>query len=312
MSTPVLDLYQYLSEQAAARQKKNEIKLTERFPNFTTHPNPIFLGSFSWSYPVEHWRVLYSPTVIDLGNGPQTPGEVTRDYLDWKYPKPLRCTTTQYRAITVHRAFPCYAAPGEYEDMAYLDLKSAYWSILLAFGWDADYFPGHWLGVKSSVTDFPLQDNKPARSALVTAGLSSPVRFWTGERLTWRNIGAKHVNLGLWALVQDVLHGVADDMLRLGAVYIHTDGYIIPSGSIPAGDEIVRSWGLRASVKAQGDCHVWGVGSYRIGKKATKRQGLLPGSFFAVSPVEKEWLRAKTLFFSERIRRGIDKNSPAQ
>lgn len=306
MKTLDLSLDDHLKSAAAARAEKNEISLVPLWPAFTQQDTPIFLGSYSWSFPAKHWRWLYQPTALDIGNGPQTPGEITRDYLDWKFPKPLRATTDQYKAITVHRAFPCCAFPGEYPDMAYVDLKSAYWSILRMFGWDADYFPGKWLGVSSSILDFPLQDHKPARSGLVTAGLSSPCRFWTGERLEWKTIGSRHINLGLWALVQDVLHGIADDMLSLGAVYVHTDGYIVPQSQLAAATEIAMSWGFTCSVKGQGDACVWGVGAYKIGSVQTKRQGLLPTTFFAIEPVHKDWLRAKCYFFSKRAQMGID------
>jgi hypothetical protein len=295
----------YLAERAFERQQKNRTELIERFPAFTDFQTPIFLGSYSWTFPLSHERMLYNPTAVTIGNGPQTPGEITRDYLDWKYPKRLRCVTDQWRALTVHRAYPCFARPGAYDDMVYLDIKSAYWSILSIFGWDADYFPGRWLGVRSNVFDFPLQDNKPARSGLVTAGLSSPTRFWTGSALQWRTTENKHVNLGLWALVQDVLHGVADDMLGLGAVYVHTDGYIIPAENLAQGSEILNDWGLRGNVKAHGDANVLGVGSYRVGDFQTKRTGVIPSEMFSISPVEKHWLRTKCHIFSERLHKGI-------
>lgn len=298
-STPLI--IERMKEIAYERQQKFTIEMIRDWPALTTIDQQTYLGSFSWTMPGERNRLLYEACVVNWGAGPQTPSEVVRDYLTVKYPDRQRATTPQYNKIMKPRSFPRMALRGSYYDMAYIDLKSAYWSILLAVGWDVDYHPGKWIGVKSNTYDFPLPDNKPARSALVTAGLASAMRVWNHQTLNWRHGQNKHINYGLWALVQDVLHGVAHDMVLLGAVYVHTDGYIIPQDKIGPALQIIDGWGLRSGIKAQGDAIVHGVGVYRVGVHSTKRTKALPlENHVSIEPEYKDWLRDKFKFWSKR------------
>lgn len=293
-------LADHLKQRNDERTEKYNHELINEWPRITDITSRVYLGMFAWTLPNDKRRLLWEPTHVNLGYGPATPGDIVRDYLGYKFPKRLRVTTQQYHEIMKHRSFPCMAIAGDYPDMTYVDLKSAYWSIMCAVGWDVDYNPGKWMGVRSSVLDFPLPDNKPARSALVTAGLSSPVRVWDGHRLGWQSTNNMHINYSLWALVQDVLHGVAHDMLDVGAVYVHTDGYIVPSGRVGEAMEVIESWGLRSGIKAAGPAHIWGVGVYRVGDHKTKRQHALPfKDHVNVNAIEKDWLRMKFRKFAE-------------
>lgn len=295
-------LSQYLSEKACERAERYDTRQTERWPLLSGVDTLAFLGNFSWTMPLIHQRWLWKPSIVDIGNGPQTPTEIMRDYLDYRYPTRLRCTTEQYHAIMQARSFPRMAQRGEYPHMMYVDLKSAYWSIINAVGWDVDYHPGRWLGVKGSMDDFPLKGHKAARSSIVTAGLSSPIRYWTGSELRWKTGSNKHINYGLWALVQDVLHGIASDMLRIGAVYVHTDGYIIPDNRWSDAQDIANTWGLKVGIKAQGPTKVWGIGVYSVGGTRTKRERVIPvQDHVHVAPHDKDWLQRKFSFWSARV-----------
>lgn len=294
-------LEQFLSDKAEERREKYNIEVIDNWPRLFDVDTLAFLGMFSWSMPNAKRRLLYRPNTIDRGNGIQTPTEIVRDYLDWKYPDRLRCVSEQHAAITAHRAFPCMAIKGNMESAAYVDLKSAYWTITQAVGWDVDYFPGRWLGVRSTMEDFPLGDHKAARSSLVTSGLSSPIRMWTGSKLKWKNGGNVHINYGLWAFVQDVLHGVASEMLEIGAQYVHTDGYIVPGDRALDALDIVDSWGLKGSIKHAGDAEIFGVGVYRIGNYRTKRDRAVPmNNHIYVNPVERDWIKRKFRFYALR------------
>jgi len=287
-------LLEQMKEIAYERQQKYATELVNEWPKLTSMDDMTYLGSFSWTIPKQETRLLYEACVVNWGAGVQTPSEVVRDYLGIKYPKRQRATTSQYHAIMKHRSFPRMALKGQYYDMAYVDLKSAYWSILVAVGWDVDYNPGKWIGVQSSALDFPLPTNKPARSALVTAGLASAMRVWSKQSLRWQSGQNKHINYGLWALVQDVLHGIAHDMVLLGAVYVHTDGYILPQDKIGPALQAIEAWGLRAGIKAQGDATVWGVGVYKVGTHSTKRKRAMPlENHIHIEEQYKDWLRDK-------------------
>ncbi len=305
MTAKSICLTSFLADKAQERFEKYDVKEIEVWPLLTEVDTLAYLGAFSWTLPYARERLIYKPTAIYPFGVPQTPGEVVRDYLDWKYPKRLRCTTAQYHEITAHRSYPRMAKRGFYDDAVYLDLKSAYWSIISAVGWNVDYFPGRWLGVSSDVWDFPLQSNKPARSALVTAGLSSPVRVWEKQTLRWKAAANEHINYGLWALVQDVLHGVASDMLDLGALYVHTDGYILPANQIVTAVDLIHEWGFNCSVKASGPTRIYGIGVYKCGAKHTKRQHALPvGDHIHIEPHEKAWLKKSFRFWAARTQKG--------
>lgn len=295
------NLIEQMKERAYERQQRYTYQTLDAWPSLLDNYPTTYLGSFSWTLPADKTRLLYMSAVVNWGAGPQTPSEVVRDYLGIKYPERLRATTDQYKKIMSHRSFPRMAIRGEYYDMVYLDLKSAYWSILTTVGWDVDYNPGKWIGVKSNTLDFPLPDNKAARSGLVSAGLSSAMRLWKNSQLSWQHGQNNHINYGLWAMVQDVLHGVADDMLGLGAVYVHTDGYIIPQSRVGEALTVCDQWGLRAGIKAQGDAQIFGVGVYRVGTHSTKRKKAIPlQNHISIEPQFKEWLQRKFRFWSRR------------
>lgn len=294
---------QYLSdhmEQAAVeRAARYQLSMIERWPALTGFDEYVFCGSYSWTLPNTKRRMLYGPSAVNIGFGPQTPGDVIRDYLDFKYPKRLRATAAQRESLMVHRSFPALANRVNLDDAAYIDIKSAYWSIILACGWNVDYYPGRWLGVSSDNHDFPLQDNKPARSGLVTAGLSTPIRYWDGHGLHWKNGNNTHINYGLWALVMDVLHAIAAEVVKAGAVYVHTDGYIVPHQAIDRTMNIITDWGLTASLRDRGETKVYGVGMYSIGNTRTKRLGgFLPGGFRNIEPHDPDFLKPRFAQFA--------------
>jgi hypothetical protein len=295
------ELLSYLAERKAQRLERFEHMLVNGWPEVTKIETPVYLGSYSWTVPAWRQRWLYQPTVVDLGFGPQSPTEIVRDYLDWKYPEKLRATRAQRDAICAKRAWPAMARRCHLDDAVYVDLKSAYWSIMCVLGWDVDYYPGKWLGVRSSVMDFPLPDHKPARSALVTAGLSSPIRWWDGYGLRWKHANSNHINYGIYAVIMDILHGVASEMIDAGAVYVHTDGYILPSDRVGDALSIASSWGLRADVKAAGPADIWGVGVYRVGAHKTKRTKAVPiVDHFYVEPQNRSWLKNKVYWWASQ------------
>ena len=265
----VLETMRELAEKRA--EKLTPVPLTKFFP-VTDLLSMTWIGTFAWSNQETHKRWLVESVVTDLFGIPQIPPEIGRDYLRAKYTERRRMTTNQYQAVNEHRSAPLYAKVGHYENMALVDLKAAYWSILQIVGWDVDYSPSRWLGKRSDVADFPIPENKLARNSLVSVGLITKQSIWTGERL--RNIKAHNplVNYPLWACAQDILHSIASIALRAGAVHIHTDGFIIPNRHAALFIGEVSAWGLRALVKEVGDCTIYGIGSYDIGGRKTKHR----------------------------------------
>jgi hypothetical protein len=198
---------------------------------------------------------------------------------------------------------PLYAIPCELEYGYYLDLQSAYWQILQLGGWDVDYLPNGFLAVRSSVHDFPFPQNKLARNSLVSMGLPSTSTIWKPDKgLIRRGNSNATVNLVLWGFVQDVLHTFAHDMIEYaGAIYVNTDGYIIPHDKLETAMQIADGWGLVLRMKESGRAVVRGVGDYDIGSHQSKRPRKYPRKHEYIKPLRFSWLRDRVKHFSHRI-----------
>lgn len=263
---------QYMNEKARERNEGWGVDLIKIFPSLITIKTPTILGSFSWSsLPIKH-KWIMEQHAYNFGGGWITPGDIARDYLALKYPnRRMRITTSQYQAcVADRRQPPLYCKPCELDDAVYMDLKSAYWSIVRAVGWDVNYNPEKFLGVNSDVEDFPYPDVKLARNCLVSVGLPSAMRMWTGEQLTFVKKPNRFVNLVLWRLVMDVLNGVAWEMIQAGAVYVYTDGFILPRDRVGHASEVARSWGLPIGIKHAGKATVLAPAAYEFPKYKTR------------------------------------------
>jgi hypothetical protein len=288
-------------EDFANEKERIESRPVDNFPSLYDIHSFTFIGSFAWTNTVEKWKIIDSRNGILTGVGWQTPAELARDYVASTYQKPGRVKTTQYHEFMRHRTAPMFARPGVYEDSLYLDLKSAYWSILQVIGWDVDYFPGKWLSVKSDNRDFPYWKNKLARNCLVSVGVVGQGRAWTGEKLVFHKKQNKYTNMMLWAAVQDVLAGVAFDMKAAGAVYIHTDGYIVKRSDYVPAMEVFDRWGLVGTVRSEGKHEVIGAGTYSSPNKPNNRMAnMRPKAFENINPVCVDWLRDRFSRFAAR------------
>lgn len=275
--TPMSLMRRAMQQRAYERLCTYRIHVSDAFPffNFTEFRNPLFLGSFSWSSPAVQEKWITEPHARDIGAGVWvTPGDIARDYLTIKYGgRKRRMNHDQYEVIwkrDVH--VPYYCKPGAlYDGAVYFDLTGAYWQIVRAVGWDVDYLPGAFLGVSSSMTDFPFRYEKLARNCLVSIGLGRETSFWTGSKIVVRKQKNPLINKVLWRFVCDILNAVAWEARQAGAVYIHTDGYICSGSNSFAVAEVLESWGLQFGVKAHGDYGVVrAIGSYLVGDYQSK------------------------------------------
>ena len=293
------EIFKLMGDRAYKRQGENTYRMG-KFPHLNDLDNRTLLGSFSWFTPVEHIRYVNPLTVVNIGLGDQTQPEIARDYLMVKYGKPPAIRKTQLSELLRTRNAPLWSMPGVYPDMCYIDIKSAYWSILRIIGWDVDYMPGKWLTFRSSLEDFPAPELKVARSALVSLSQSATLSVWTGERLGKEKTGSNLLNSALWACVFDILNGVANDMVSLGAVYCHTDGYMLPKARAEQAIETIREWGLPASIKHEGDAEVTTVGVYRIGARQTlQRSKIVPHVWHKIDPTWSAWLKPRVKFLAQ-------------
>lgn len=280
-----------------------EVRLVDDFPPLRTIKDPLFLGSFAWTAAAARWKIVKRSGAINAyGESLLTPADVARDYVRAKYQKPHRVTSGQYEAtVKVHRFAPMFAKVGEYGHCTYLDLKSAYWSILQVIGWDVDYHPNRWLNVRSDCQDFPLYKHKMARNCLVSVGLVGQGKRWDGEKLTFVRKSNPLANMVLYAAVQDILHSIAADMIAAGAIYVHTDGYIFPSERVGEGFDILKQWGLVGTVRNEGRTTIFAAGTYTCGThenaRAINRMGK---DFNNVIPEFRKFLKPRFAKFAHK------------
>ncbi len=288
-------------EKIRERHETQDISVVDGFPLLVDVRENVMLGSFSWYWMQSKAKSVLRPFALQFGDVLTTPSELSRTYLELKYPR-QRATSEQITYFKQRRTAPLYAKPHEFEEGVYIDIRSAYWQILQIVGWDADYNPCKWLGRGQSMDDFGYADIKLSRNCLVTAGLPSDAMFWKGKENKFQNLATHNrtSNLGIWALTMDILHGAAWDAIAAGAVYAHTDGYICDAQRVPAVLAALQTWGLEARVKKSGKCSVYGVGSYSFGDTATNTPKVkhdYDNLYLSKNPA---FLRNKVRFFSER------------
>lgn len=280
-----------LGELAQERTEKRTTYPVRELPELQSIPTLTFLGTYSFFLPAYKTRYALDSVAIREYGAWQTPTELARDYLAVKYGSKPRQYHDQYIVNSIHRGFPYLAKPGHLEHGAYIDIKSAYWSILQLVGWDADYFPGRWLGQKSVLTDWPFPHNKLARNSLVSSSNLSGLRVWNKGKIEVRKTGNKLHNPQIISIVNDVLHGVAADMESLGAIYIHTDGYIVPGYLAGSALSLLERWGLPGTVKHEGFAVVRGVGAYAVGSHVSGTLGTVNSGFERnIQPRKRGWL----------------------
>lgn len=165
--------------------------------------------------------------------------------------------------------------------LAYVDLRRAYHTIYSRIGVldapvvvtpdDVRLLPG-WVDLIEPEVWAP---HALARNALVGITRSrrrTEMRY--GEVVRLSGI-SRLTSPRLWRLIALVLSGVAADMIEgYGAVYVHTDGYVVPADRAEAAVSHIRDvWHLDARVKAHGQGSVTGLGAWHIGGEGTVPHG---------------------------------------
>jgi len=294
----------YIPAQAAMMGKMNEFSLEKlqdwttfiaaKFPPIHEISERVILGSYSWTMPSLKKRIVLQDSAYRLGGGVRTPADIARDYVSVKYEKRrVRITTEQYDAcIKTNIDAPLHCIPCYLPDAYYVDIRAAYWSIIRAVGWDVSYLPSRYLSKNSDNHDFPVPEIKMARNCLVSIGLSGNMNIWNGTRITWVSKPNKYANMVLWRLVNDVLNGVATDMIAVGAIYAYTDGYIIPATALNLAQEVAAAWGLDMTIRREGWAKVTAPATYEFPNFKTKvLPRLAPITMTKVYEPDSKWLR---------------------
>lgn len=302
-----IEMYGKMEELAREKYTGYTIHLLDRFPPMSQIDVECIVGAFVLTSQSTKQRWMLKKDAIAFAGTFVTPSDLARLYLSIKYKGvKRRITTIQWKDFyETPRSMPLSAYPVSLANGYYVDIRSAYWTILRAVGWDVDYHPNGWLKVKSPLTvnDFPFPAIKMARNCLVSlaADGSRMMRCWDGEKMYFRKGGNSLVNKMLWCLVCDVLNNVAHEALQAGAVYSFTDGFIVPSSEVETVENVIASWGLASSVKAFGRTEVKGAGAYRIGDFTTRKFNKQSGhSIHKVHSRALDWLKPRFKHFADK------------
>lgn len=289
-------------------QQKFQVIPVPDAPRLADIPNGVVtMGSFSWFVERKYgkpYKLVFTRYAREIADGVWcTPPQAARAYLDYKFPSlPLRARGGQLqRCLTPRRSPPLYATVMD-GDLVYIDIKSAYWSILQVSGYDVQYSPGDYFGVREKVSDFPYPDWKLARNSLVSVGQSRVVRQYSANTHAYRTEPRpnRFTNRILWALVNDTLNAIAVDAVSAGAVYVYTDGYIFRRRDADRGHDTIARWGLKPETRYSGYGYVRAPGCYRVGDHFTRvRDRLKP--FSKLRPNQDVgWLRERFSHFAKQ------------
>lgn len=290
-------------ERIEARRAKWKTYEAELLPGPDTLQEYCICGSFSLTAMQTRRRFLYKRVLVPTPAGNETPSHIARDYLTVTYKRGPLATHNQMLTIRAGlHAAPLYSHPKVFRNGWYLDLKSAYWSIMQIVGWNPDYWPGRWLSPGRPPSDFPWPDHKLARNCLVTAGEGGRCTvWWPDSGYGEKEFGNVLANLQLKAVIMDVLNSIAAEIVKIGAVYVATDGYILPSLDImQQAVKVIDSWRLKSSVKGHGAGVVRGPGAYSVGAHVSRREVTAPIEHSSIyAPKYAGWLKERFVWAAE-------------
>lgn len=281
------------------------VDLVKSFPKVKELESLTFLGSFAWSQPSPKNKLIKPSHAHNYGAGFCTPADIARDYISVKFDGVrLRCNSRQYQDFVKERKHqPLYCEPVTGMRAVYVDLKSAYWQILMLGGWDVDYSRDKFLSVRSDVFDFPFPHLKLARNILISIGLPGQSTVWSPDKGFKRiRSGGGTTNLVLYGFAMDFLHCFASEMIdRAGAVYVNTDGYIIPAFEYQNAMSIADEWGVRLEPRYDGYATVRRVGDYDIENYRSPKPstGVHPRKY--IHPPNLKWFKRRWVHFANRI-----------
>lgn len=284
---------QALIERSLKRSERWKTKTVNALPFPHEIPETHIIGTYSRVLLESKQRIVLRPATVILNDATtlETFGEmgeiapdairetlscVARDYLKEIFGHgPLLKSSQRTYMMRGYVHHPLLAVPQKFERGYYLDIASAYYSIVQIVGWNVDYWPGKWMGRGRPTPDFPFPAISIARNCLVSSAAEGRVSVWKpGD-------GAKNYdsynpleNLCLIRIVSDILSCIAYDVVtHAHAQYAHTDGFILTDmRDLKIAQQIIGDWSLTSRIKAQGPGYINGPGCYKVGKKESNIQ----------------------------------------
>ncbi len=216
---------------------------------------------------------------LDLGGQIRlhSPGEAARTELIREWPALKRVGWPSGAIKLLDWRSPMLYTGQQTGPMIYIDLTGAYSQIYSRLWLDTS-FPRGYYG------QYPLRDVanrlkiwKSARNALIGITRSTEAVAYRGQkriRLKTRN---RFLAPPLWATVQALLHWIASEAIKNGAIYVNVDGYIFPRKSWDfVGNFLLflSDLDILWSVRAQGEGEIVSWNNYRVGSTRTQAHKL--------------------------------------
>ena len=194
---------------------------------------------------------------------------------------------------------PHMAQIGMYRNVAYVDIKSTYRSIIEICGFDVEYRAMRWISRGKATQGLEYLD-KRIYASIVTLSAKyyrSYLETTKDGSLKPRKVRNKYANVCLYALVRDVLHCVYSEIVEsIPVLYANTDGYIVELRDVENVGEILDSWGFAYGIKRQGDVEISGTSEYAfnddIGRKRKRYSRSLRKTPLADEKFRK-WLKER-------------------
>ena len=154
---------------------------------------------------------------------------------------------------------------------AYVDVRSAYYAIYRRTSYDCRVWisddevvhVGRGGMLLSHGSEIFASDRLCRNSIVGIARTRRVVTVRHGERVVEEH-ATRMTSPGLWAYIAAELHTLARIALDHGAVYVNTDGYIVPERQADALIAAIGSLGYSATIRARGVAHLPGFGSFRF------------------------------------------------
>lgn len=269
---------------------------------------PALIGSYSYSLQKSRTRLIRTAGLVKLDDSHvETTPAVARDYLKIKYKIGPRTKKVQEDNIKAGQfPPPNLALPRGFSEGTYIDIKSAYWSIMKVAGWNPDYYPGKWLSPGTPPDDFPFPENKVLRNCLVSSGIPGKILRYDprvkGDPFSTISPKSPLENLGLFRLITDILNLIASVAQDMGAVYINTDGFIATNAQATAEIiQLIMDFGLTPSIKAEGSGGIKSSGAYKVGSVVSEpyKMRMTDHEVRAVNlPANHKWLQRRFQFWA--------------
>jgi len=247
-----------------------------KFRKYLVEQDEFFIaGSYSITWQRGHVKIMNTDRCIfwnDLDGQSvlMTPSEIARTEMMREFPTLSRVGWQKKNIELLDFGVPMLFM-GEYRgDGVYVDLNRAYHTIYSMLPLNVLYprgWPTKTLSLKPVAEK--LKDNKSARNAVVGITRSRYITAYKGKKPVLLTAKNRFLSPPFWATIMDVLHELASLAVKLGAIYVNTDGYIFPDKTHPGEfTEYLEQMGYTFKVK-RGDCHISGWGAYTIGDKTT-------------------------------------------